>query len=78
MGAPDFFYRFMGRLRSIPSFRHSGRSDKSQCRGSSLEDVDARESEGESESQRVYSRPKIKKDKLQELAIRGACYCNGG
>ncbi len=26
------------------SFTHSGRSDMNQCRGSSLEDVDARES----------------------------------
>ncbi len=26
------------------SFTHSGRSDQNQCRGSSLEDVDARES----------------------------------
>ncbi len=42
--------------------------------GASLDDVDARES--------VFSwfsrGPKIKKDKLQELAIRGACDCNGG
>ncbi len=33
---PDFFYRFRGggvdKHCSIPSFRHSGRSDKNQCR----------------------------------------------
>ncbi len=38
--------------------------------GPSLEDFDARKS--------VASWPKIKKAKLQELAIRGACDCNGG
>ncbi len=42
------FYRFKRGLRSTalehPSFRHSGRSDKNPCMGSSLEDVDARES----------------------------------
>ncbi len=42
--------------------------------GPSLEDVDARESVASWFSQGQ----KIKKDKLQELAIRGACNCNGG
>ncbi|KAK9969966.1 hypothetical protein ABG768_028107 [Culter alburnus] len=39
--------------------------------GPSLEDFDARESVA-----RWFSQ--IKKAKLQELAIRGACDCNGG
>ncbi len=51
-GGTCFFYKLKGGggggLRStalhIPSFRHSGRSDKNQYMGSSLEDVDARES----------------------------------
>ncbi len=42
--------------------------------GPSLEDVDARESVVSWFSQGQRSR----KPKLQELAIRGACDCNGG
>ncbi len=31
MGAPDFFIGLWG--GGVPSFRHSGKSDKNQCRG---------------------------------------------
>ncbi len=50
MGALDFFYWFKGEggfekhcTRASLHSDCSGRSDKNQCRGSSLEDVDARE-----------------------------------
>ncbi len=44
--------------------------------GGGLEDFDARESVASWFSQGQRSR--IKKAKLEELAIRGACDCNGG
>ncbi len=41
--------------------------------GPNLEDVDARESVAS-----WFSRGQRSRSKLQELAIRGACNCNGG
>ncbi len=73
------FYGFKGGVEKHCT-RASLRSDtvedliRLSVEGPSLEDVDARESVASWFSQRT----KIKKAKLQELAIRGACNCNGG
>ncbi len=74
------FYGFKGGVFEKHCTRASLRSDtvedliRLSVEGASLEDVDARESVAS-----WFSRwPKIKKAKLQELAIRGACDCNGG
>lgn len=54
--------------KSIPSFRDSGWPDKNQCGGAKTGRFDAREC-----GKLVHPRWKIKKAKLQQLAIWGAC-----
>ncbi len=77
-GAQDCFMGLRGGFEKHCT-RASLRSDtvedliRLSVEGASLEDVDARESVAS-----WFSRGKIKKAKLQELAIRGACNCNGG
>ncbi len=81
-GGAAFFYGFKGRDQKFENHctRASLHSDtvedliRISVEGPSLEDVDARESVASWFSQVQ----KIKKDKLQELDIRGACDCNGG